>query len=114
MESLPQSEGNHFNLLRIIAASAVIVSHSYSLSLGRGTVEPLESFAGFTLGTSAVMAFFAISGYFIMLSFARRKSNLGFAMARASRILPACSSSLLSPPLSLGRFSRRLPISASW
>jgi len=33
---------NNFNLLRILAAGAVLVSHAYPISLGPGSVEPLD------------------------------------------------------------------------
>lgn len=79
---------NNFNLLRMIAASLVIVSHSYPLSLGSGAAEPLQSFTGLSLGALAVVAFFAMSGLMIAGSFARRKSGLDFAFARILRIVP--------------------------
>jgi peptidoglycan/LPS O-acetylase OafA/YrhL len=89
IESLPASRDNNFNLLRMLAASAVTVSHSFPLSLGAGAVEPLEHFLGFSVGAAAVKCFFAISGYFVLLSFDRRKSNFDFIMARVLRIIPA-------------------------
>ncbi len=88
-ESLPAAgKNNHFNLIRLFAACSVIISHSYALSKGYRTYDPLQSLIGYDLGTTAVIAFFAISGYFISLSFERRQSNFGFIMARATRILP--------------------------
>lgn len=109
IESIPRSGHNHFNLLRIIAASAVIVSHSFPLSLGRSAVEPLQSFAGFSLGSAAVKAFFAISGYFILLSFERRRSNLAFIIARASRILPGLLAVSLIAAFIVGPLLTMLP-----
>ena len=77
-ESLPrQREQNHFNLIRMIAASSVILSHSGNLSVSWDTPDPLYSLIGIDLGATAVLAFFAISGYFISLSFERRASNSG-------------------------------------
>jgi peptidoglycan/LPS O-acetylase OafA/YrhL len=89
-ESLPrQREQNHFNLIRMIAASSVIISHSGNLSLSWDTPDPLYSLIGIDLGATAVLAFFAISGYFISLSFERRTSNSAFLLARVTRIIPA-------------------------
>jgi peptidoglycan/LPS O-acetylase OafA/YrhL len=89
-ESLPRhGEQNHFNLIRMIAASSVIVSHSANLSRAWDTPDPLYTLIGIDLGATAVLAFFAISGYFISLSFERRTSNFGFVLARVTRIIPA-------------------------
>lgn len=89
LESLPAArEHAHFNLLRLVAAGSVIVSHSYYLAIGFDAQDPLERLAGIDLGTIAVIAFFAISGYFISLSFDRRRSNGAFILARVTRIAP--------------------------
>jgi peptidoglycan/LPS O-acetylase OafA/YrhL len=88
LESLPPSaQPNHFNLIRLVAASAVIVSHSFGLAANRP--DPLQVLTGFDLGTTAVLAFFAISGFFISLSFDRRSSAAAFIVARVTRIVPA-------------------------
>ena len=80
---------NNFNLMRIVAAGAVLVSHAYPISLGRGAREPLESTLGISLGTLAVLSFFAISGYFISQSFHNKRSIIEFIVARVLRIYPA-------------------------
>lgn len=72
----------------MVAASAVVVSHAFPLSLGIGAAEPMESFAPFTLGSAAVQVFFAVSGFFIMKSFDRRSSLAEFTIARVARIMP--------------------------
>jgi peptidoglycan/LPS O-acetylase OafA/YrhL len=82
-----QGRDNNLNLLRMIAASAVLVSHAYPLALGHGP-EPLEQVTPTTLGGAAVGIFFALSGFLITSSFVRRRSLLDFAVARAARLLP--------------------------
>jgi peptidoglycan/LPS O-acetylase OafA/YrhL len=70
---------NNFNLLRMIAASMVIVSHSWPLKFGATTKQPLQEFpffffsrpVTFTLGILAVQVFFIISGFLITQSFMR-------------------------------------------
>ena len=79
---------NNFNLLRILAASAVLVSHAYPISLGPGAPEPLENVLGMSLGTLSVLSFFAISGYFISQSFHNSGSIIDFGVARVLRIYP--------------------------
>jgi peptidoglycan/LPS O-acetylase OafA/YrhL len=80
---------NNFNLLRMVAAVAVLISHAYPLALGPGTTEPLGGVLGIDLGTLSVLTFFAISGYFISQSFDRRGDLIEFLAARVLRIYPA-------------------------
>jgi peptidoglycan/LPS O-acetylase OafA/YrhL len=79
---------NNFNLIRLVAALAVIVSHSWPLALGRTVTDPFVAVLGFSLGAAAVKVFFAISGYLIYQSF-ERSSLVEFFAARALRLLPA-------------------------
>lgn len=80
---------NNFNLIRMLAASGVILSHAYPMGLGPDTPEPLEGILkGDNLGRLCVFVFFAISGFFITASFDRRKSIVDFIMCRALRIYP--------------------------
>ncbi|TMH31296.1 MAG: acyltransferase [Betaproteobacteria bacterium] len=87
---LARERNNNFNLLRFLAASAVIFSHSYALT-GRGLDEPLLRWSdGATyLGLSGVTVFFIISGFLVSKSFTERKTLAAFAAARALRIYPA-------------------------
>jgi peptidoglycan/LPS O-acetylase OafA/YrhL len=93
---------NNFNLLRILAAGAVLVSHAYPISLGPGSVEPLDHVLGMSLGTLAVITFFCISGYFISKSYHNRRSAIEFAAARAMRIYPGLITVLVLTALVLG------------
>ena len=84
------SRDNNFNLIRILAAAGVLVSHAYPLSLGKSATQPLElALHGMTLGTVCVWVFFAISGFFITQSYSRKRSVGTFLTARALRLLPA-------------------------
>lgn len=85
---LPGGRDNHFNLIRLLAAAAVLVSHSYPLTRGMGSEEPLERLTGQSLGAAAVYVFFGISGYMITRSFDRRIDLWSFAAARVARIFP--------------------------
>jgi peptidoglycan/LPS O-acetylase OafA/YrhL len=94
---------NHFNLIRLLAAAAVLVSHSFPLAGGEQADEPLRSVLGLTLGEIAVVTFFCISGFFISMSQDRARGPLDYAAARALRIFPglalvvACSAFLIGP-----------------
>ena len=102
---------NNFNLLRMIGAGAVLVSHAFPISSGQGTSEPLADALGMTLGTLGVVTFFAISGYFISSSFHNRGSALEFAVARALRIFPGLLLVLVLTVLVLGPAFTNLPFS---
>ena len=80
---------NSFGLVRLVAASAVIFSHAWSVTAGNDTLEPLEAETGYALGWHAVNLFFALSGLLIAGSLSRSKSILRFAWARILRIFPA-------------------------
>ena len=81
---------NNFNLIRMVAASCVLVSHAESIVHGPDVVEPLEVFFhGTTLGNFAVMVFFAISGFLIARSFDRSPGLVRFFLARFLRLYPA-------------------------
>jgi peptidoglycan/LPS O-acetylase OafA/YrhL len=54
---------NNFNLVRLLAAGCVLASHSWPLSGTPG--EPLERFAGFSLGHFGVDIFFVVSGFLV-------------------------------------------------
>lgn len=81
---------NNFNLFRILAATCVLISHAYPLSLGAGAEEPLERFlGGISLGSVSVLVFFSISGFFITKSFVFSVSWQQFLVARVLRLFPA-------------------------
>ena len=106
-----ESRLNNFNLLRMLAATAVLVSHAWPLSLGTKTTEPLELETGYKLGTTAVTLFFATSGYFIVKSFLKRDTLADFVIARFFRIVPALLFMLILSVMVLGPLATRLPIS---
>jgi len=51
------NKNNNFNLIRMLAAIAVIISHSFALSLGDRTHEPIKNLLGISLGEIAVDIF---------------------------------------------------------
>ena len=75
---------NNFNLLRLLAAVAVLFSHGgflYRLQM------PVP-FVGHSLGAFAVCVFFFISGYLIAQSWERSSDGVDFAAKRLGRIYP--------------------------
>ncbi|WP_420550636.1 acyltransferase family protein [Litorivicinus lipolyticus] len=93
---------NNFNLIRLIAAFLVLLTHSFALVAGTGDAEPLKSTLGLTLGTMAVDIFFVTSGFLITASFMARKNTWLFFWARILRIYPALLIALTFTVFGLG------------
>lgn len=101
---------NNFNLIRFGLALAVMASHAWPIALGPGTVEPLEAALGRSLGTLAVWAFFALSGFFVTASFEASASPADYLLARGLRLLPCLAVSLVLVALALGPAVTALPV----
>lgn len=108
---LARGRNNNLNLIRAIAATAVLVSHAWPLTLGSGVPEPLSQTFGKSLGSLAVDVFFAISGFLIAASFARAHSVEEFVAARILRLMPGLLVSLLLVALVMGPLTTTLPLS---
>ena len=89
LSTVVHGRDNNFHLVRLLAASAVLLSHSFPLSTGRLDSEPLRALLGCTPGSIAVDLFFAISGLLVTMSLVRRNSVGDFLRARFFRIWPA-------------------------
>lgn len=80
---------NNFDLLRLLLAVFVILSHSYIMFDGKDASDPLASlFQGITLGELAVNGFFLLSGYLIVQSWEKTPDLWSFMMKRIWRIYP--------------------------
>ena len=100
---------NIFGLLRLIAALAVVVSHSVHLAGAPENAEPLAGLTGFSLGEHAVHVFFTISGVLIAASLMRSSSILTYLRARALRLLPGLALCVLLTALVAGPLLTQLP-----
>lgn len=102
LEDVAQGRDNNLNLVRMLAATGVLVSHAWPISLGPGTAEPLFALTGHTLGTICVKIFFAISGFLITASFLRSSTLTRFTLARVLRLFPGLAVSLVFVALIMG------------
>lgn len=105
-----KSRDNNFNLLRFIAASLVLYSHSFAIQIGDPAAEPLRNTIGMTWGTIAVDIFFITSGFLIAGSFFNRKSLLAFTWARVLRIFPGLLIANLITVFVIGLIFTQLPL----
>lgn len=88
LSQILSSDKNSLNLIRLMAALAVLISHAHAIHVGPGHAEPLSMATPFTLGQHAVNAFFFISGLTLSYSLARNPSIAHFAVARCLRLIP--------------------------
>ena len=102
---------NGFGVVRLALALAVVVSHAFSVTTGRVADEPFVALTGFTLGEHAVNGFFAVSGFLVAMSFARRGA-WDYAVARALRIAPGLIAAALVVTFGLGAALTRLDLAA--
>ena len=96
MVQLPTRQANNFDLLRILFAWFVIVSHSYVLN-GDGATDPLFEMTQqtFLFSFIGVKGFFIISGYLIFKSMVVSTSIFEYLVKRVLRIFPALAVVLL-------------------
>jgi peptidoglycan/LPS O-acetylase OafA/YrhL len=81
---------NNFDLLRLMAASLVVVAHASVVLHNRIlTPDPVRMLTGVEMGKAGVLIFFIISGYLVSGSWEERKSAAMFLRARILRIFPA-------------------------
>ena len=99
---------NAFDLLRFLAAFAVLFSHSFPLY---GLREPFLVF-GLPLANSAVYMFFVISGFLVYQSWDRDADVVRFAARRALRLLPALVVVVLITVFIVGPVMTTLPLAA--
>jgi peptidoglycan/LPS O-acetylase OafA/YrhL len=92
---------NNFDLIRLFAAMAVMLGHSYGVQAGQ-----MESMLMFThresSGSLAVYGFFMISGMLVSASFAHHSSVWRFMALRALRIWPGAVACALFIALFVG------------
>lgn len=92
------SRSSTLNLVRLVAAYAVLFSHSFALlGLPQPQVAP-----GVDLGVFAVLVFFVISGYLVWISWERASSPASYAANRFLRIYPALAVNVLVTAIVLG------------
>ena len=101
----PSHNDNAFDFLRLLAAFAVVFSHSYALL---GLPEP--TVASETFGQMGVDVFFALSGYLVCQSWLRDPDVMRFFLRRALRIFPGLFAAVLFTAIVVGGLATTLPV----
>jgi len=120
LEEAMVGKNNNLNLLRMVLAAAVLLSHSHPLTQGLGTTEPLEAWLHFSLGTLSVYGFFFISGLLVTQSLCKRSNLFDYFCARSLRILPGLAvvvvltAGLLGPLVTTEKFTAYFADKNTW
>jgi peptidoglycan/LPS O-acetylase OafA/YrhL len=93
---------NSFGVMRLLLASAVVISHAFMVHAGTMAADPVLQWTGYTSGQHAVQGFFVLSGLLIAQSFAHSRVLIDFASARILRIFPGLFLCVLLTALILG------------
>ena len=103
---------NNFDLLRLVAALAVIFSHAFLLAENSQDHDPLMILTGgqAILGLVGVFVFFTISGFLIAQSFEATRSPAVFLAKRALRIFPGLLACLAVCVFVIGPLVTSLPL----
>lgn len=112
VQQLDSGRNNNFDLIRFIAATMVVFSHSFWLT-GNEMNEPLGKLCGLlTFGSLGVKLFFAISGYLITKSLFRQPTLSSFVWARTLRIFPGLIATALFCGLVIGPICTTVPLNS--
>jgi peptidoglycan/LPS O-acetylase OafA/YrhL len=103
-----EDRDNNFDVLRLVAATLVLVSHCYPLT---GHEEPFAALTGVTLGEVGVVMFFAMSGFLIAKSWTDEPEPGRYFLKRGLRLLPALVVAVAFTTLVLGPLFTTLPLS---
>lgn len=110
--SYSDSRDNNLNLLRFLAAFAVVWSHATLVVTGETATEPLMQETGYTLGHLSVNVFFIISGFLIAQSLQRSKDLIEYFAARFLRLVPGLLVTAVVTAFVIGPFMSELDAAA--
>jgi peptidoglycan/LPS O-acetylase OafA/YrhL len=103
-----ENRDNNYDVLRLVAASLVLLSHCYPLT---GHEEPFAALTGVTLGEVGVVMFFAMSGFLIAKSWTDEPHPRRYFRKRGLRLLPALAVAVAFTTLVLGPLFTTLSLS---
>lgn len=96
------SRDNRIDQLRLVAALAVVLGHSWHIALGPDAKVPLQEWTRFGFHSLAVHVFFFLSGLLVTQSALRHANRpIAYIKKRALRILPALVANAVLVPVIL-------------
>lgn len=110
IETYLGTRDNNFNMVRVVAASVVFVSHCFAIATGNPDAEPLHALVGMSLGTVALHLFFVTSGFLVTGSMLKRHDVVDFLVARILRIVPGLFVCLCTVTVICGLFFSKLSV----
>jgi peptidoglycan/LPS O-acetylase OafA/YrhL len=87
--TLLHGRDNNFNLIRFVAAFAVMVDHSFALVVPEQAANASLDLGALELGRVGVDIFFIVSGFLVTRSVMTRPTVLDYGVARFMRLFPA-------------------------
>jgi peptidoglycan/LPS O-acetylase OafA/YrhL len=102
--ALLHGRDNNFNLIRFVAASAVLLDHSFALVAPEIAAGSYIDFARLEIGRLAVDVFFIVSGFLVTRSVMTQPTLVDYAIARFLRCFRRSSSPPSSSLLCWGRW----------
>ncbi|HZZ09848.1 MAG TPA: acyltransferase [Paraburkholderia sp.] len=103
--------GNNFDLVRLLAAAAVVYTHSFVVQAPDGNADWVTRALGFDgAGALGVYAFFLLSGILVTASFHHQRSVPRFVALRIARLLPAVVGGSLVTIFIIGPLFTTLPL----
>jgi peptidoglycan/LPS O-acetylase OafA/YrhL len=115
LSDVDSGRDNNLNLIRMLAATGVLISHAWPVSTGDIDDQPLAHVLnGIDLGIVCVSIFFAISGYLIAQSYERDPNLKRFWFSRVMRIFPALLVVLLITALILAPLITVTSVKSVW
>ncbi|HEY4297710.1 MAG TPA: acyltransferase, partial [Paraburkholderia sp.] len=102
---------NNFDLVRLLAAVAVVYGHSYLLQAPDGSTDWVQNALGFDgFGALGVYAFFLLSGLLVTASYDRQRSAPRFVALRIARLWPAVAVGSVAAVFIIGPLFTTLPL----
>jgi peptidoglycan/LPS O-acetylase OafA/YrhL len=107
--ALLHGRDNNFNLVRFLAASAVLLDHSFALVRPDIAATAFVDFAKLEIGRLAVDVFFIVSGFLVTRSVLTQPTLVDYAVARFLRLFPALVVATIGIAFVLGPLVTSMP-----